>query len=318
MLVHPRRSHWSVRLSNGLLALTLLWFAAAGCASTAGKLHQSAKGAVYLEEIADWAFEASHPVLLDQTTMTKILRGIYANDVHLSSKMPATGGKPMRVFSDEDADFLAPLLAQGLSQAKPEQLVGFRVSPSAGSGSEPTAGTLYVQRGSVYVTLTQIRGQSTKHQRSDPKGMNALSFVPEGMARIEKASAYAAAGSSNSLSLVIDYHAIAKAPMPAAMPTAAARTESTATAMPVSMETMPAGSDSPATADDFLSLKLEELRQAKEANSKKDTQLSVLRKELEWMKRELRERTDEIKALRAQQVKTKPAAKKKPAQASRR
>lgn len=314
MLARSPRSHRPAFVGRVLLALALLSFAAAGCASSGGKLHHSARGAVYLEEVADWAFEASHPVLLDQMTVSKILRGIHVDDAQFSSNMPATGGKPMRVFSDEDADFLAPLLAQGLSQAKPEQIVGFRVSPSAGSGSEPTAGTLYVQRGAVHVTLTQIRGQTTKRLGSEPKAMQAFSFMPDGAARVERASAYAAGGSSNSLSLVIDYHAIAKTPMPAAM-AGAARMEASSSA-PLSTEREPAEMDSPATADEFLTQKLEELRRAKEANNKKDTQISVLRKEVEWMKRELRERTDEIKALRAKQVKTKPMAKKKAAQAS--
>ena len=85
--------------------------------------------------------------------------------------MSAGGSKPMRVFSDEDAEFLAPLLAQGLSKAKPEQLVGFDVSSSAGSGSEPTTGTIYVQEGLIHFTIS--------------KGAGSTSFLPESAARTE-------------------------------------------------------------------------------------------------------------------------------------
>src|SRR5690242_735559 len=118
--------------------------------------------------------------------------------------MSAGGGKPMRVFSDEDAEFLAPLLAQGLSRAKPEQLVGFRVSSSAGSGSEPTAGSIYVHEGAIHLTIS--------------KGAAGTTFVPESAARTEKAAPYAAGGKAGVTALVIDYLALAKAPMPAASP----------------------------------------------------------------------------------------------------
>jgi hypothetical protein len=43
----------------------------------------------------------------------------------------------------------------------------------------------------------------------------------------------------------------------------------------------------------------------------------MLRKESEWMKRELRDRDEEIKALRLTKVSSKSTPKKKSAQASR-
>jgi hypothetical protein len=111
-----------------LLSLSLV---VAGCSMFSGEsqVHKNAKGSVHLKEIADWSFEANHPAMIDQMTMLKIIKGVVTSQ---ASKMPASGSKPMRVFSDEDAEFLAPLLAQDLSQAKPEQIVGFKVSPSAG------------------------------------------------------------------------------------------------------------------------------------------------------------------------------------------
>src|SRR4029078_9660015 len=138
----------------------------------------------------DWSFEASHPAVIDQTTLMKIVKGVYsAEDQNGSSRMSAAGSKPMRVFSDEDAEFLAPLLAQGLSKAKPEQLVGFRVSSSAGSGSEPTAGSIYVQQGGIHFTLV--------------KGSSATIFMPESAARAEQAPLYAAGGKAGAIAQVI-------------------------------------------------------------------------------------------------------------------
>ena len=57
-----------------------------------------------------------------------------------------------------------------------------------------------------------------------------------------------------------------------------------------------------------------QLNRAKDMLVKKETEIKVLRKESDWMKRELRDRDEEIKALKAT-VKVPP--KKKKAQAYR-
>ena len=51
------------------------------------------------------------------------------------------------------------------------------------------------------------------------------------------------------------------------------------------------------------------MSKAKDTIAKKDTEINMLRKESEWMKRELRERDEEIRALKAS-VKTVPKKKK--------
>jgi hypothetical protein len=282
-----------------------------GCAGGT-KLAHNTKGSVYLEEVTDWSFEASHPAVIDQLTITKIVKGLYSNDgMTGSSEMSAGGSKPMRIFSDEDAEFLSPLLAQGLSKAKPEQLVGFRVSSSAGSGSEPTTGSIYVQKGSLYLTIG--------------KGAKPTGFMPESAARTEPAPAYAAGGALGAMVMIIDYHTMAKEPMPAPMPITKATPVTPVAPM---MATAPANSEAASSSagqeagqgvgqDEFLAQKLIDLRIAKEALAKKNSEVSMLRKEAEWMKRELRDRDEEIKALRLTKVSGKPAAKKKPAQAAR-
>jgi len=246
-------------------------------------------------------------------TMIKILTGVVAEDPgHLAAKMPASGSKPMRIFSDEDAEFLAPLLANGLSQAKPEHLVGFTVSSSAGSGAEPTAGTLYVQGGSLYLSLSPVRGRKVS------------AFIPAVAARIEKAPSFAAV--SGGMSVIIEYQLLAKhasgslpvgnARQPAAAPVAG---------MPVvkhsgntePIRSMSASNPAESVAadmstDELLSKKLDELRQAREVNKMKQTEIAMLKKEAEWMKRELRERSEEIKALRTSKV---SAQKRKAAEA---
>ena len=307
------KSYLSLTLTNvrSPIMLSLVGIAAcalvfSGCAGGT-KLAHNAKGSVYLEEVTDWSFEASHPAVIDQLTITKIVKGLYSNDgMSGPSRMSAGGSKPMRIFSDEDAEFLSPLLAQGLSKAKPEQLVGFRVSSSAGSGSEPTTGSIYVQKGSIYLTIG--------------KGAKPTGFMPESAARTELAPAYAAGGALGAMTMIIDYHALTRAPMPADMPIAKATPITPiAPIMAVAPTKAQAVSDSAGQEvgeGELMAQKLRDSKLAKEALAKKDSEIAMLRKESEWMKRELRDRDEEIKALRSMKVSAKSAPKRKPAQAT--
>ena len=306
------KSYLSLTLTNvrSPIMLSLVGIAAcalvfSGCAGGT-KLAHNAKGSVYLEEVTDWSFEASHPAVVDQLTITKIVKGLYSNGgMSGTSRMSAGGSKPMRIFSDEDAEFLSPLLAQGLSKAKPEQLVGFRVSSSAGSGSEPTTGSIYVHNGSIYLTVG--------------RGAKPTGFMPESAARTEPAPAYAAGGALDAMTMIIDYHALTRAPMPAAMPIAKAAPATPIAPMmaaaPAKTQTITDSVGQEAGEGEFMAQKLSDLRIAKEALAKKDSEINMLRKESAWMKRELRDRDEEIKALRATKVSAKPAPKKKTAQA---
>jgi hypothetical protein len=288
----------------GIAACALVF---SGCAGGT-KLAHNAKGSVYLEEVTDWSFEASHPAVIDQLTITKIVKGLYSNGgMSGPSRMSAGGSKPMRIFSDEDAEFLSPLLAQGLSKAKPEQLVGFRVSSSAGSGSEPTAGRIYVQEGSIYLTIG--------------RGAKPTGFMPESAARTEPAPAYAAGGALDAMTMIIDYHALTRAPMLADMPIAKA-TPITPIAPIIAVASTKALAVSDSAGQEvgegeLMAQKLSDSKIAKELLAKKDSEINVLRKESQWMKRELRDRDEEIKALRATKVSAKAAPKKKSAQATR-
>lgn len=265
----------------GFVALALI---VTGC-STTSNIAQNSKGSVYLEEIMDWSFDASHPAVIDQTTILKIVKGVYTAE----TRMSAAGSKPMRVFSDEDAEFLAPLLAQGLSKAKPEQLVVFRVSSSAGSGSEPTAGSIYVQQGAIHFTISN--------------GVGATTFMPESAARTVQAQPFATGGKGGVMAHVIDYHALALAPMPPALPVVKTATGRATGSI--------ANASATATAMEGPAEMQVQLGRAKDMLAKKDTEIRVLRKESDWMKRELRERDEEIKALKATVKTSKPSPKKK-------
>ena len=295
------------QIIQGIIGIAACALLISGC-SGGSKLTHNAKGGVYLEEVADWSFEASHPAIIDQQTMVKVVKGMYRNDgMNGSSKMSAGGSKPMRVFNDEDAEFLSPLLAQSLAKAKPEQIVWFRISSSAGSGSEPTTGSLYVHKGSIYLTIGT--------------GVKPTDFMPESAARTEPASAYATSGAVDAMTMIIDYHALATAPMPAAMPIA--KTTPIAPIAPVmapapaKVEAVSSSMSQEVGQDEFLAQKLSDLKATKETLAKKDTEITMLRREAEWMKRELRNRDEEIRAMRSMAVYAKPAPKKNTAQATR-
>ncbi|MBX3306195.1 MAG: hypothetical protein KF751_09065 [Nitrospira sp.] len=322
--MYARLSLRGAQYAGAFLAINLI---VTGCSTLSGesKVAKTTKGSVYLKDIADWSFEASHPATIDQMTIRTVVKGVAIEDATKPlSNMPASGSKPMRVFSDEDAEFLAPLLAQGLSEAKPEQIVGFKVFSSAGSGAEPTAGTLYVHKGSLYLTIASA--QENKRQR----------FSLPAAARIEKAPSFVAMG-KGAMTLVIDYQAIAKASAPGSVvATDVPKDSASSVASTQVAETLPSRDDEasldpsetsahPRTeadalqlnTDELLNRKLDELRAAREANKLKDSEIATLKKEATLVKKELRQRTDEIKALKASKASAPSAPKKKKAEAHR-
>ncbi|NJN36959.1 MAG: hypothetical protein HC794_07760 [Nitrospiraceae bacterium] len=234
------RTHIAFRGAQYVGTLMSLSLIVSGCSMFSGeaKVHKNAKGTVYLKEIADWSFEASHPAMIDQLTMLKIIKGVVTDH---ASNMPASGSKPMRVFSDEDAEFLAPLLAQGLSQAKPEQIVGFTVSPSAGSGEEPVAGTIHVSQNSLYLTIAPTKSKKVS------------GFMPTAAARIERAPSYTAQWAPGTLAIVIDHQVLAKGQAPIAIPVTAASELPPASATPATQAaTSTFKPEAPAAAQAFV------------------------------------------------------------------
>ena len=157
-----------------------------------------------------------------------------------------------------------------------------------------------MQKESIYLTLR--------------KGTEPIGFMPESAARTEPAPAYASNGEPGAMTMIIDYHAMAKAPMPALLPMAKA-TSVLPTAQPraqaVSDSTVQEAGDAELTAQ-----RLSEIKTVRDALTKKDTEISMLRKEAGWMKRELRNRDEEIQAMRAMKVYSRPTPKRPSAQAT--
>ncbi len=322
MRIHGSRTPFPLTLNFGLLGLTLLGAMAAGCSSTAATVQQTVaaqpQGTVRLQEVADWEFEASHPSTIDIATLDSLLRGVMISDVHTNlSNLPVDGSKPMNVFSDEDVHYLAPLLAQALSQAQPEYVVAFRLSSSAGSGSEPTAGTLYVQNERLYLTVTEHNGTLTKVESSlfgSGRPARVVSMAPESAGQIEQAVPGIAMGRQSLKSLAIDYKLFAKrlepAPVAAApqpvqaaasrMVVASAVEESPVKSAPAAQPSVmaaPAATDAAAD-EERLSETVQELQNAREAMARKDAKISALRRDLESMRTQLETKDKELRAVK--------------------
>lgn len=95
--------------------------------------------------------------------------------------------------------------------------------------------------------------------------------------------------------------------MPATLPvtkTSAALTAASPVTVPAVMTSATAASAYEGTETGGSVESQIQLRRAKEMLTKKDTEINMLRKESTWMKRELRERDEEIKALKATVKKT--------------
>ena len=329
MLIHGSRFSWMQPLNSGFLGLTLMGALAAGCSSTAAPIQPQAamqpQGAVRLEEIADWEFEASHPSSLDVATLDSLLRALVIAEAQPDmSNLPVDGSKPMTVFSDEDVRYLAPLLAQALSQAQPEYVVAFRLSSSAGSGSEPTAGTLYVKHDRLYLTLSEHHGSLAKTERSwlgSGRPARIVSIMPASAGKIEQALPAAIQGRQHMKSLAIDYQQFAKktdpAPVtavavaPAPQPVQALNLGHAVAVAPVQpLQHQPsehaaalekvAANLAPAE-DERLNETLQELQDTKDAMARKDAKISALRRDLESMRMQLETKDKELRAVKSTQ-----------------
>jgi len=268
---------------------------ASGCTSSPRPeltIHDSQRGTVYLERIPDTTFQATHPITLERGTIARALRGIHVRDDKntlqaLFASQPATS----RAFSDEDADFLAPLIATAFTRATPDQQIGFRIiqtgSPSysqkegAGFGSseppltlapkETTAGVFFAHGRSLHMNLTQYRHRQQKpdtiggpnRHYPDPTGLDRreLVFLPK---EAQRPDTYRV-GDADLPTLIIDYELLARLPDQPAAPVAVSPVE----ASPVQPAAQPA-----ATAQEVEELKkeLQEIkRQLTEQQSKKNS-----------------------------------------------
>ena len=180
-------------------------------------IHESERGAVYVERVPDRSFHAAHPLTVSTDTMARVLRGVVIkeNGGFLRNMI---AGKPeaVRVFGDEKVAYLAPLLVEGLARAASDQQVGFRVGHTV-APTESTKGSLYAYGKSLYLTAPWLIPVS-RYGAGGPTPAPTILFVPESAKRPDS---YRDARSTDA-TLVIDYDLLATMPAELDMrPTAA-------------------------------------------------------------------------------------------------
>jgi hypothetical protein len=171
MTPSPKYQAGKLSCSRWLL-LALLCLAGTACSTTAptGKiLFEDARGSVSLQTISDPLIQASHPINLEPALLAQLLAGLEIHERGIGPhRLVVTGfaGQPSTypLFSEDQIQFLAPLLADGLRTATADQSIEYRVvTTHEGSNrfqsptTETTTGSLYGYGGQLYVILSQYR-----------------------------------------------------------------------------------------------------------------------------------------------------------------
>ena len=151
------------------ILLALLSIVGAACSPTGKIILDDPHGTVSLQTMSDQSIQASHPINLEPILLAKILRGIEIQDQeHGLQKYLAGRSAPVPVFSDDQIRFLAPLLAEGLRTAAPDQRIEYRVQAThegsmlESSTTETTTGSVYAYGRLLYVILSQYRYSPTR------------------------------------------------------------------------------------------------------------------------------------------------------------
>jgi len=318
------------------LVIAAVAFVVSACASTPEfdvMIQEAPKGAVYLERIPDRSFQAAHPIKLDQELIARVLRGVVVKDEKSTLQVTFSHSSKIvgvQAFSDDDIAFLAPLIAQALTQAAPDQQVGFRVlniapasysqreGAAVGSSEPPlqlhpqetTSGKVLAHGRSLHLTLTQYRHRPQQadtiglanRRLPDPSGLNQreVTFVPEAARRPDTSGQWMILGSPPEATFVIDYELLAKLPESETphLPTA------------IQVESPPATpSSAPVKTSDQTGTSDRELQRIKEDMNKKNVEIEALQKEMESIRRELGTRSGEQDIPGS---KTKPVQKTQP------
>jgi hypothetical protein len=124
---------------------------------------------VSLQTISDPLIQLSHPIKLESALLAQLLTGLEIHERGIGPHRRVTNGfagqpSTYPLFSEDQIQFLAPLLAEGLRTATANQSVEFRVvTTQEGSNrfqsatTETTAGSLYAYGRQLYVILSQYR-----------------------------------------------------------------------------------------------------------------------------------------------------------------
>ena len=240
MAPSPQHQAWKLSFSRSVL-LAMLCVASAACgmiAPTGKVLFEDPRGSVSLQTISDPSIQANHPINLEPALLAQLLRGLEIHDEGLGrNRVPGLQsllvGKASTypLFSEDQVQFLAPLLAEGLRTATPNQSVEYRVvTTQEGSNrfqsptTETTTGSLYAYGRQLYVILSQYRYNpmltnldmgDTVHRSQQPLDYSGLKyrtlrFTPRAAQRADSPDP-PAGGKSTDRFLAVDYQLLQQA-----------------------------------------------------------------------------------------------------------
>ena len=237
MALSPQHSAGKVSHKPSLfLALLCFIFAACGTTGQTGTiLFDDSHGTVSLQTMSDQSIQATHPITLEPALLAQILTGMTVQDQeHGIQKLFGGSPSPVPVFSDDQIRFLAPLLAEGLRTAAPNQTIEYRVQTThegsllESSITETTAGSLFAYGRSLYLTLSQYRYAPARANlnvndtayrmiRPDSSGLRnrILLFSPSSAQRSDTFNPQVG-GKSTDRFLAVDYQLLQQAPPAAA------------------------------------------------------------------------------------------------------
>ena len=200
----------SYHLRFALVLLTGITLALSACATGPDldlTIHESERGGVYVERIPDRSFHTAYPITLSVDTMVRVLRGVVVKEDR-GFVLNLVAGKPeaVRVFRNEDIEYLAPLLVEGLTRAASDQQVVFRLVQT-GAPAESTKGSLYAYGRSLYLTLPWVNAVY-QVRAGGPARSHTIHFIPESAIRPDS---YRNARTTDA-TLVIDYDMLATSP----------------------------------------------------------------------------------------------------------
>jgi hypothetical protein len=271
-------------------------------------IHESHRGAVYLEPLSNRYLQAAHPISLPPDTISRVLRGVLVQGSQTTIEtMFESQESGRRAFSDEEVAFLVPHVVTALSLAKPGQQVRFRLAhqprgpgklfsmsetggaavgssdmPRYGPQFETSSGTLYAYGLSLYLTVTEYREKPSRPDdinmpnrrlpESDNLDRLEFLFTPKTALRPESYQESGFFGESHLTPIIIDYELLAKLPAPKAP-----------ASQPVSRPAPPIPTQPPA----------QPLPSSSGAGKSVETELETLKEELKTIKKQLAEQEAE-------------------------
>jgi hypothetical protein len=278
--------------------LGLAGLSVVGCSATPSlkTLAETPQGTVWLEQLSErgssatWggqtrSFQATHPVSLNPVLVDKFLEGIRLQ----AQQGPTPTQRPVdpqaaSVFSKEARQFLTPAIVQGLAQASYDQRIQFRVYHHTATESDITVGTLFVNRPTVQLTLKRYRAKSSFEKTTGLEGRE-VAFVPESVRVLDAPPQSWILVDPLLHTVAVNYESLAKLTNvePAVPPTVTPTDPTPAPSAAGPLSTTPPAA--PTGGEDVLRLK--------DALSRQEKELDVLREELRSMQRQLSDREAE-------------------------